>query len=264
VKSVYNDIMRIYEVYELMGGCADLRINEVEQLIDLPKKTIKYYEEEKLIFPKRNSSNSYREYIDHDINVLRQIKLLRKLGFSIEAIRIILNHSEQLKELFQNRIKEIDININSMENVKKLCINILSDNNESSNLDFAKYLERISALEKEGYKFMNAKELKYKKDNKKTIIFIALAVVLVLCSGLFLLPLKWIGPLLFVIIVLGSFIFLVSWHSKKVAYICKDCNEKFVIGFLRDLLSPHLPPDTKYLKCPNCGKRTWAKETYRD
>lgn len=242
-----------------------MRINEASELCGLPKKTIKYYEEEKLIIPKRNSTNNYREYDENDIRVLREIKLLRKLGFSIDSIRTVLDKPKELKVLFENHLKEIDNNINSMKKTKYICLNILSDNNKSDSVDFANYLERISNMEQEGYKFMdeNAKERKFKRDSKLTIVFIVILVLVVIGSTIFLKYENFIGLALFLTITVVSLVLLVSWHSKTTAYICKKCNEKFVIGFLTDLLSPHTI-NKKYLKCPHCRKRTWAKESYRD
>lgn len=242
-----------------------MRINEVAELCGLPKKTIKYYEEEKLIIPKRNSTNNYREYDEYDIRVLREIKLLRKLGFSINSIRTVLDKPEELKVLFENHIKEIDNTIYSMKKTKDICLNILSDNNESDSVDFANYLERISNMEQEGYRFMdeNAKERKFKRDSKSTIIFITIVVLVLIGSTIFLKYGNFIGLALFLTINVVLLVLLVSWHSSTTAYICKKCNKKFIIGFFTDLLSPHTT-NKKYLKCPHCGKRTWAKESYRD
>lgn len=90
---------------ELGGG--HMRINEAAELSKLPKKTIKYYEEENLIIPDRNSANNYREYNEDHIRVLREIKLLRKLGFTIDNIRMILNHPKELKRLFEQTDQEV-------------------------------------------------------------------------------------------------------------------------------------------------------------
>ena len=54
-------------------------INEVEYIVKLSKKSIRYYEELGLINPKRNVNNDYRVYDENDINKLKIIKLLREL-----------------------------------------------------------------------------------------------------------------------------------------------------------------------------------------
>ena len=64
-----------------------MKINEVEALVGITKKNIRFYEEQGLLSPKRNSENSYREYGEEEVQTLRRIKLLRKLGVPIEEIR---------------------------------------------------------------------------------------------------------------------------------------------------------------------------------
>ena len=64
-----------------------LKINEVEALVGITKKNIRFYEEKGLLSPSRNSENGYRDYGQGEVDVLRRIKLLRKLGVPIEEIR---------------------------------------------------------------------------------------------------------------------------------------------------------------------------------
>ena len=64
-----------------------MKINEVEALVHITKKNIRFYEEQGLLSPKRNSENGYRDYSEADVKILQQIKLLRKLGVPIEEIR---------------------------------------------------------------------------------------------------------------------------------------------------------------------------------
>lgn len=53
-------------------------------------------------------------------------------------------------------------------------------------------------------------------------------------------------------------ILLAIWHSRTSEYICKNCNNKFELSALQDFTG--LPGvTTKYVKCPKCSKRTWAK-----
>lgn len=58
-----------------------MKINEVEKLLEIPKATIRFYEKEGLIIPQRNE-NSYREYSDEDVEILKKIIVLRKIWCS--------------------------------------------------------------------------------------------------------------------------------------------------------------------------------------
>lgn len=66
-----------------------MKINEVEALVGVTKKNIRFYEAEGLLTPRRNQDNGYRDYGEPDVETLRRIKLLRKLGVPIEEIRRI-------------------------------------------------------------------------------------------------------------------------------------------------------------------------------
>ena len=42
-------------------------------------------------------------------------------------------------------------------------------------------------------------------------------------------------------------------------YECKKCHHRFVSSYMEALIAPHMST-TRYLKCPKCGKKTWAKK----
>ena len=73
-----------------------MKINEVEALVGITKKNIRFYEEQGLLKPGRNSQNGYREYGEPEVELLRQIKLLRKLGVPLEEIRQMQTGSRTL------------------------------------------------------------------------------------------------------------------------------------------------------------------------
>ena len=63
-----------------------MKINEVEQLVGVTKRNIRFYEKEGLLSPDR-TDNGYRDYGEEDVEALRKIKLLRKLDVPLEEIR---------------------------------------------------------------------------------------------------------------------------------------------------------------------------------
>jgi DNA-directed RNA polymerase subunit RPC12/RpoP len=95
-----------------------------------------------------------------------------------------------------------------------------------------------------------------------TIGFLALFIVALLASAL-VIPSGPYGAFLFLLVAVAGLYGLVSWHSGHYAYTCKSCGQKFTIGFWQDFLAPHTTR-AQYLKCPHCGKRTWASETNRE
>ena len=69
-----------------------MKIKQVEELVGITSKNIRFYENQGLLTPER-AENGYREYHEQNIEALKKIKLLRKLGISVEEIRAVLNHS---------------------------------------------------------------------------------------------------------------------------------------------------------------------------
>jgi DNA-directed RNA polymerase subunit RPC12/RpoP len=51
---------------------------------------------------------------------------------------------------------------------------------------------------------------------------------------------------------------LVRWHARHYGYCCGHCGAEFEISTFTDFISPHIL-EAKYLRCPQCGKRSWAQ-----
>ena len=66
-----------------------MKIKQVEELVDITGKNIRFYESKGLLNPGR-ADNGYREYDLNDVKRLKEIKLLRKIGISVEDIKLIL------------------------------------------------------------------------------------------------------------------------------------------------------------------------------
>jgi DNA-directed RNA polymerase subunit RPC12/RpoP len=58
-------------------------------------------------------------------------------------------------------------------------------------------------------------------------------------------------------------VLLVKWHAATTGYQCPGCGHEFMISTLADFLSPHILT-TKYVKCPQCGRRAWMEALVRD
>ena len=82
-------------------------INEVEHLVGLSKKSIRYYEANGLLSPKRNSENDYRVYSEMDIRKLKVIKFLRELDVPICDLRLLQTGEKTLQECMEDRISKL-------------------------------------------------------------------------------------------------------------------------------------------------------------
>lgn len=74
-------------------------VNEVCKACKLTKKAIEYYESQGLVQP-HMLENGYRDFTEADMERLKKIVVLRKLGVSVPDIRTILNGTNQ-RALFE-------------------------------------------------------------------------------------------------------------------------------------------------------------------
>jgi DNA-directed RNA polymerase subunit RPC12/RpoP len=98
-----------------------------------------------------------------------------------------------------------------------------------------------------------------KRDWWKVGGYILLAAAIIVVTARILIPVAWpIGFAVWLaVFVSGGLFLLVRWHAKSTAYRCPACGSEFEISVLTDFASLQLP-GRKYLKCPQCGKRSWA------
>ena len=129
-----------------------MTIKELEQELEIPRATIRFYEKENLINPKR-SENSYREYSDDDVVTLKKIIILRKIGLSVADIKNALDGASPLLELVPKNISELQNQIKELEGAINVCKIMQDRNEEIFSLDTALYWNEIKKQEKAGLKF---------------------------------------------------------------------------------------------------------------
>ena len=132
-----------------------MKINEVEAQVGITKKNIRFYEEQGLIAPRRNSENGYREYGPREVDQLRQVKLLRKLGVPLEEIRKMQSGTHTVGDGMRRHLVTLERDKKNLEQSIHLC-RTLSDRDERlDDLDAAALLEQMDRLEREGTTFLN-------------------------------------------------------------------------------------------------------------
>lgn len=142
-----------------------MQIHEVESITRLTKKSIRYYEEEGLLNPKRNSNNDYREYTEEDIKNLRLIKFLRELNVPISEIKRLKSNTLTLKDCMKERIEKIEAEKDNYEIIKNMCVEIFNEGDTYDSIDITKYSKTMHVLNKEGFSMR-----KKSKNHKEKII----------------------------------------------------------------------------------------------
>ena len=98
-----------------------VKINEVEALVGITKKNIRFYEEKGLLSPSRNSENGYRDYGQEEVDVLRRIKLLRKLGVPIEEIRRMQEGTQTVGDGMRRHLVTLERDRQNIDEAVRLC-----------------------------------------------------------------------------------------------------------------------------------------------
>ena len=98
-----------------------------------------------------------------------------------------------------------------------------------------------------------------KRDYLRSIVYILLYVIVIGGGAFLMIPRFWV---IWLVLVVGGMVILVSWHKKQTAYQCPDCDHVYTISFFTDLISPHgIDRNGAWLllRCPNCKQRNKTK-----
>ncbi|MBQ3307904.1 MAG: helix-turn-helix domain-containing protein [Bacilli bacterium] len=142
----------------------------------------------------------------------------------------------------------LDINVNELLNGEKIDMKEYNKKTEELLLEMAR-----------------GEELK----NKKIMInmWVLLITALIFYIGIITLAVLTLeeGPILGAVICSSTIFFiLVCFYGLKLEidagyYECKNCHYKFIPSYYIALFAPHVHT-TRYMKCPECHKYSWAKK----
>ena len=132
-----------------------MKIYQVEELVGISKKNIRFYEDQGLLNPSRNPQNDYREYSLKDVKTLEKIKLLRKLSVPIEEIRLLQKGKMTFSSCMTQQIKRIEKEEQNIQVIKELCVRLRDEQGDMNSLDAQVYLSQMEKMEMEGTKFVD-------------------------------------------------------------------------------------------------------------
>ena len=162
-----------------------LKINEVEALVGITKKNIRFYEAEGLLAPRRNSDNGYRDYGEEDVAVLRRIKLMRKLGLPLDDIRQMLSGAHTVGDGMRRHLVTLEQERQNLDAAARLCGELADCADKLDALDADALLEKMAEMEQSGTTFQN------KQSQDIRVRYVAPVVVTVLMV-LLMLGLIWL------------------------------------------------------------------------
>ena len=115
-----------------------MKINEVEQLVGVTKRNIRFYEKEGLLSPGR-TDNGYRDYGEADVEALRKIKLLRKLDVPLEEIRRMQQGTLTLTDGVRRHIIQLERAQDNLATMRSLCQELAESGEQLASLDAVSY-----------------------------------------------------------------------------------------------------------------------------
>ena len=134
-----------------------MKIKQVEELVGITRKNIRFYEEQGLLNVER-AENGYREYHTADIARLQEIKLFRKMDISIEEMRALFEKRKSLQFCLEQHLRELERRREGLVKMQEMCERLIAEHQSLDTLNAENCLEEIEQMEKEGAKFMDIKK----------------------------------------------------------------------------------------------------------
>lgn len=131
-----------------------MKIKQVEELVDITRKNIRFYEEQGLLSVGR-AENGYREYGMEDVKRLKQIRLLRRLSVPIEDIKRLFDGKYTLEDVLERQQVQLEHHKESIRRTQLFCKQLLEGSPRLETLDVDGCLEQMDKLEQEGVMFMD-------------------------------------------------------------------------------------------------------------
>lgn len=147
-----------------------MKIKQVEELVGITRKNIRFYEEQGLLNVER-AENGYREYHTADIARLQEIKLFRKMDISIEEMRALFEKRKSLQVCLEQHLGELERRREGLVKMQEMCLDTLNAEN---------CLEEIEQMEKEGARFMDIKKTDIRKKRRTGAIIGAVVMILLM------------------------------------------------------------------------------------
>ncbi len=158
-----------------------MKINEVDEVVGIGKKAIRFYEQEGLISPNRNPQNGYRDYNEENIQQLLRIKLLRKLGFPINEIRKMQLGQLTISDGMERHVISLQREKKNLESMAEICKTLSNCNEKLETFDATNMLQEIQSLEEGGATFMDKQMKDRKKSMFSPVLIATIVTVFMVC-----------------------------------------------------------------------------------
>lgn len=160
-----------------------MKINEVEAIVGVTRRNIRFYEKEGLLSPARNNQNGYREYGDAEVAELERIKLLRKLGVPLDEIRRMQRGDATVSDAMRRHIITLEREQADLIQSKSFCDRLKDEQIRLCDLDAGIWLEEMKNMERKGVTFQNKQRGDVKR-KRYVATALAAGVMVILMLGI--------------------------------------------------------------------------------
>lgn len=176
-----------------------MKINEIEERLNISRANVRFYEKEGLINPERGA-NGYRNYSDEDVAFIKKIIIFRKLGLSLADIKDIFAGKLSLEAAIDRNIENLNEQIKELNGALEVSKIIKKEETSYDNFEEEYYWELINTKESQGQYFVELVKdyMTFEKQSfwnmwkytffydikgieKKHGIFITIGIVILIC-----------------------------------------------------------------------------------
>ena len=229
---------------------------EIAKLCGVSVRTVQYYDTRNLLVPSELSEGGRRLYSDEDLSRMKIICFLREIGLPINSICQLLKeeHPEEvISILLDQQEKEVKAEIAEQQKQLQLLEQLSREVKKTENFS-------VKSIGDIAYKMENKKKL-WKV--RKTMIAVGIGIEAIEI-GTFVFGITkgiWWPFAIGICVTIALAIWISVYYFKHTAYICPKCHTVFKPSFKEAFFANHTP-NTRKLKCKNCGHKGFCVETY--
>lgn len=134
-----------------------MKIGEASERLGISISNIRFYEKKGLIGPQRDEESKYRNYTEEDLDEIKRIIVLRKMGMSIETITDIQNGDISVQEALKNQLEALDEEEDKIYASRSLCLKAIGDGSKTME-EMAGLFDYVAEEEEQGTKYAPAEE----------------------------------------------------------------------------------------------------------
>lgn len=230
---------------------------EMAKLCDTTVRTVQYYDTRGILVPNELSEGGRRLYNDDDLQKLKLICYLKKLGLSLDNIASILKSDNSNNVIAAILQKQKAVLKKDIENQKEKLATVESFlNNLKSYKSFS-----VESMNDIVITMERNKDLK-KLHIKMIVVGLIADIIEISTIALWVIQGIWLPFAIGMVIVIALIVWIFNVYCNQVAYICPECHTVFKPNKKEMFFAKHTPK-TRKLTCTHCNYKGYCVETFK-